>query len=73
MVRLDTGEGQGLLSFSSLRYNAPGMTDLPVGTILAGYRIEGLIGRGGMGVIYLAEHIRLKRRVALKSPFTGTA
>ncbi|MGH2594836.1 MAG: protein kinase domain-containing protein, partial [Actinomycetota bacterium] len=37
-----------------------------IGTELAGYRIESVIGRGGMGMVYLAEHIRLSRRVALK-------
>src|SRR5437867_6228025 len=37
-----------------------------VGTEVAGYRIEGLIGRGGMSVVYLAEHVRLGRKVALK-------
>jgi hypothetical protein len=42
------------------------MTDLPVGTVLAGYRIESRIGRGGMSVVYLAEHIKLGRKVALK-------
>ena len=40
--------------------------DPRVGTELAGYRIESLLGWGGMRVVYLAEDLRLKRRVALK-------
>src|SRR3954454_8486564 len=46
------------------------MPDLPpdptVGTVVAGYRIEDRIGRGGMGVVYRAEHQTLRRRAALK-------
>ena len=37
-----------------------------IGRQLGGYRIESVIGRGGMGIVYLAEQTRLERRVALK-------
>jgi serine/threonine-protein kinase len=40
--------------------------DPRVGTELAGHRILAVIGRGEMAVVYLAEHLRLGRRVALK-------
>ncbi|HEY6076862.1 MAG TPA: serine/threonine-protein kinase, partial [Gaiella sp.] len=39
---------------------------LAPGTMVAGYRIEALIGRGGMGAVYRAAEEGLGRKVALK-------
>jgi serine/threonine protein kinase len=39
---------------------------LDLGSTLGAYRIERVIGRGGMGVVYLAEHVRLQVQHALK-------
>ncbi len=41
-------------------------TDLQVGEELGGFRIESVIGRGGMGVVYLARDLTLERMAALK-------
>jgi|GEM_PF-2375139 len=50
--------------------HAPVQKELPpdelVGKDLAGYRVLKKIGQGGMGSVYIAEQVSLKREVALK-------
>jgi pSer/pThr/pTyr-binding forkhead associated (FHA) protein/tRNA A-37 threonylcarbamoyl transferase component Bud32 len=45
---------------------APPPDALPAGTVIAGCRIEEVIGHGDMGVVYQAEELALQRHVALK-------
>src|SRR5258708_14972800 len=38
----------------------------PGSLIAERYRVEAVLGEGGMGVVYLGEHIHMRKRVALK-------
>lgn len=48
--------------------NSPARASIDVGSVIAGtYTIEALIGRGGMGAVFLASHARLPgKKVAIK-------
>ncbi|HEV3260123.1 MAG TPA: response regulator, partial [Gemmataceae bacterium] len=60
---LDKLVGHGLLTEYQARRVGAGKT---FGLILGNYRVLDRLGDGGMGVVFLAEHVRMRRQVAVK-------
>jgi serine/threonine-protein kinase len=67
---VDGGDRRGVLpsrTSTKLEPPDPQFTTLEPGTIIAErYRVDSLLGEGGMGKVYAAEHVHMRKQVAIK-------
>jgi serine/threonine-protein kinase len=57
--------------FPSPDQPTPPPADEPVLPRIPGYEVEGVLGHGGMGIVFRARHLRLNRPVAVKMLLAG--
>jgi len=69
MAPLKRAAGEGANGVSS--GSAPPSAPISFGTVLGSYRIEEPLGRGGMGEVFAARHLRTGRRYAVKTILAG--
>ena len=63
----ESSVGKATLDSSAVREAIEDRVSQPNGAIISGrYRIEGVLGTGGMGTVYLVQHTHMRKRFALK-------
>src|SRR5439155_13775005 len=56
----------------SARMKTPVASPVAIGDVVAGkYRVERVLGHGGMGVVVAAQHLQLRQKVAIKFLLPG--